>query len=89
MADLNLQETSPDLGDLYQKARLGKITLDDFFDELARLDVKGLAQAMHASKAFGIGLGDAKLAYIERQPGRVRAWESQFDEEQDESDSSL
>lgn len=74
------QNDSLDISDLNEKARAGEISIGTYFDELERRGITGLRQAMSAARAFGIGLGEAKLAFVERQTGGIEAWEAQFDE---------
>ncbi|MCC6327804.1 MAG: hypothetical protein IT174_04755 [Acidobacteria bacterium] len=80
VTDQEARKHSLDMSDLNRKARSGEITIDSFFDELERRGITGLRQAICVWQAFGIDLGEAKLALIKRQPGGIDAWERQFDE---------
>lgn len=80
MADESILKNSPDISDLNRKARSGEISLEGFLDELKRRGVTDLRQVIWVAQAFRIGLGEAKLAYIRRQPGGIEAWEKQFDD---------
>ena len=89
MADQDLQEHRLELGDLYRKARSREITIGAFFEELESLRITGFAQALHIARAFGINLGDAKMLFIERQPGGVEVWERQWEQTLEEIDQLI
>ncbi|MGE3465734.1 MAG: hypothetical protein AB7J13_02275 [Pyrinomonadaceae bacterium] len=73
------EELLPILADLYEKARIGEITIYAFYDELEKIEIRDFSRAFHACNAFGIGLDEAKKAYIENSEGGLKTWEGQFE----------
>lgn len=72
-------ELSPEVQELFERAKNRDIDLPTFFKTLETNQITGFVKAIYASQAFGISLSEAKKAFVEDEHGSLEEWESQFD----------